>query len=223
MVYYTMAGTTWQSFIRREGTKPYFQELRTRLKRRYEATTVYPPKEDVMNAFKMTPLEKVKVVILGQDPYYNEGQAHGLSFSVKDGVDIPPSLKNVFKEIHSSLGIKIQRSGNLERWARQGVFLLNSVLTVEAGRPASHKEIGWQSFTDNAIKLINDERDGVAFMLWGNYARSKGDLIDRKKHHVLEAAHPSPLSAYKGFFGCDHFRSANFYLGLVYQSSINWS
>lgn len=214
---------TWASFIRNEKKKPYFQELTNRLKKRYEVATVYPPKEQVMNAFKLTPLDDVRVVILGQDPYYGAGQANGLSFSVNDGVDIPPSLKNIFKEIHSSADVKLKRSGNLERWAKQGVLLLNSVLTVEDGKPASHKDLGWQTFTDNAIKLLNEERTGVVFMLWGNYARGKGESINQNKHAVLEAPHPSPLSAHRGFFGCDHFYQANVYLNLVHGSDIDWS
>lgn len=214
--------TTWAAFIKNESQKPYFLAMKKQLAERYKVAEVYPPKNQIMDAFRLTPFEDVKVVILGQDPYHGEGQAHGLSFSVPEGVDMPPSLKNIFKEIHASTGTKIKRSGNLERWAKQGVLLLNSVLTVEKDKPASHKDIGWQQFTDNAIKKLNDEREGIVFMLWGNYARGKGEVINQNKHAVLEAAHPSPLSASRGFFGCDHFHACNVYLNLVHGNDIDW-
>ena len=220
---------TWQTFIKKEGGKPYFQMLKNRLAQRYKTETIYPARDQIMNAFRYTPFDQVKVVILGQDPYHGEGQAHGLSFSVQDGVEPPPSLQNIFKEIDSGaktsplVGAPVTHSGNLERWSKQGVLLLNSVLTVEKDKPASHKDIGWQMFTDNAIKLLSENKEGVVFMLWGNYARSKGELIDERKHLILEAAHPSPLSAHKGFFGCDHFHQANVYLTLVHGDDIDWS
>lgn len=214
--------TTWQAFIKNESQKPYFLAMKKQLAERYKVAEVYPPKNQIMDAFRLTPFDQVKVVILGQDPYHGEGQAHGLSFSVPEGVDMPPSLRNIFKEVHTSTGIKIKRSGNLERWARQGVLLLNSVLTVEKDKPASHKDIGWQQFTDNAIKKLNDEREGIVFMLWGNYAKGKGEVINQSKHAVLEAAHPSPLSASRGFFGCDHFHACNVYLNLVHGDDIDW-
>lgn len=213
----------WEQFIKQESKKLYFQTLKNKLAQRYELSTVYPAKEDIMKAFKLTPFEEVKVVILGQDPYHGPGQAHGLSFSVPDGVDMPPSLKNVFREVHNSMDIKIKRSGNLERWAKQGVLLLNSVLTVQAGKPSSHQDLGWQQFTDNAIKLINEEKEGVVFMLWGNYAKEKANLIDENKHAVLTATHPSPFSAHKGFLGCDHFWACNTYLLLTIGEDIDWS
>lgn len=215
--------TTWQSFIKNESQKPYFQIIKKKLSSQSKEVEIFPPKNKIMNAFRLTPFNKVKVVILGQDPYHGKGQAHGLSFSVEDGVMIPPSLKNVFKEIHASMGIKLQRSGNLERWANQGVLLLNSVLTVEEGKPASHKDYGWQQFTDNAIQKLNEEREGIVFMLWGNYAKEKGAAINRRKHAVLESAHPSPFSAHRGFFGCGHFPACNAYLNLVHGNDIDWS
>lgn len=215
--------TTWQTFIKNESQKPYFLAMKKQLAERYKVAEIYPPKNQIMDAFRLTPFDQVKVVILGQDPYHGPGQAHGLSFSVPEGVEIPPSLKNVFKEIYTSTGTKLKRSGNLERWAKQGVLLLNSVLTVEKDKPASHKDIGWQQFTDNAIKKLNDEREGIVFMLWGNYAKGKGEVINQNKHAVLEAAHPSPLSASRGFFGCDHFHACNVYLNLVHGDDIDWS
>jgi len=212
----------WERFIKDESKKFYFQSLKNRLSDRYKSATIYPARENVLRAFKLTPFEDVRVVILGQDPYHGPGQAHGLSFSVPDGVPMPPSLQNVFREVHKSMGIKLVRSGNLERWAKQGVLLLNSVLTVEAGKPGSHADLGWETFTDNAIKLINAEKTGVVFMLWGNYAKKKADLIDESKHAVLTATHPSPFSAHKGFFGCDHFWACNVYLNLVHGDDIDW-
>ena len=182
---------------------------------------IYPPGKDIFKAFELCPLDKVKVVILGQDPYHGYGQAMGLSFSVPQGVQAPPSLKNIFKEIESDLGITMSGSPDLRPWAEQGVLLLNSVLTVRAAQPASHSRIGWQTFTDAVIKLISDRCDGVVFLLWGNYARSKAALIDTARHHVLEAAHPSPLA--KGaFFGCRHFSRTNGILVSEGKSPIDW-
>ena len=189
----------------------------------YLSKKIFPRPADVFKAFWLTPFSKVKVVILGQDPYHGDGQAHGLCFSVPQGVATPPSLQNIYKEIESDLGIKKDfSSGNLESWAEQGVFLLNAILTVVAHSPASHRNQGWENFTDEVIKVISDKREHVVFMLWGNYARSKKSLIDGQKHLVLEAPHPSPFSAYSGFFGCRHFSKCNEYLISHGQKGINW-
>lgn len=214
--------TTWNSFIQEENKKPYFLELKKKLSIAYKQSTVYPPKKDTLNAFKLTPFDEVKVVILGQDPYFSEGQANGLAFSVNDGVPLPPSLQNIFNEIESCLRYKPNNSGNLERWAKQGVLLLNTVLTVEKNKPGSHVGFGWQQFTDNAIKKLSDERDGIIFLLWGSYAREKLDLIDNKKHYTLVTSHPSPLSVNKGFNGCKHFQTANMHSELFYGEDIDW-
>ncbi len=189
----------------------------------YKTKTVYPKHEELFKAFEFTPFDNVKVVILGQDPYHGEGQAHGLCFSVPDGVTPPPSLKNIYKEIESDLGIKKDvTKGNLEEWGRQGVFLLNAIMSVSSGQPASHRGHGWEDFTDTVIKTISDEREGVVFMLWGNFARSKKSLIDTSKHLVLEAPHPSPFSAYTGFLGCKHFSTCNEYLEGRDEKRIEW-
>ncbi len=213
---------SWQAFIKEEARKSYFQSLKNRLKQRYQISAVYPPQPQVMNAFKFTSFQDTKVVILGQDPYHGVNQAHGLSFSVPESEKIPPSLMNIFREVNRSTKSKLTRSGNLERWAKQGVLLLNSILTVQAGQPSSHSDLGWEQFTDNAIKKISNEREGVVFMLWGNYAKGKSDIIDEDKHMILESTHPSPFSAHKGFVGCDHFNLANSYLNMVYGSEIDW-
>jgi uracil-DNA glycosylase len=183
---------------------------------------IYPPGPEIFNAFNHTPLHQVKVVILGQDPYHGTGEAHGLSFSVKDGVAIPPSLQNIYKEINRDLGIDIPQSGNLTRWANQGVLLLNAILTVEKDRAASHRNMGWEEFTDAAIQAVNHQSNSVVFMLWGSFARSKSMLIDSNKHLVLEAPHPSPLSAYRGFMGCGHFSKANDFLKSKNIQPIQW-
>jgi uracil-DNA glycosylase len=183
---------------------------------------IFPPGSQIFRAFELTPVSDVKVVILGQDPYHGLGQAHGLSFSVPDGVAAPPSLKNIFKEIESDLGVRMSGYPNLEKWARQGVLLLNAVLTVRSGEAASHSKIGWQEFTDAVIKYISDNCEGVVFMLWGNFARTKRDLIDTSRHHVLEAAHPSPL-ARGAFFGCRHFSQANNLLMASGKTPIDWT
>ncbi|MEP4146349.1 MAG: uracil-DNA glycosylase [Halioglobus sp.] len=184
---------------------------------------IFPSGNEIFNAFSHTPLDNVKVVILGQDPYHGEGQAHGLCFSVKPGVRIPPSLKNIYKEIHAEMGLVMPDHGHLTSWADQGVLLLNSVLSVECGQAASHQGKGWETFTDRVIDVINSQREGVVFMLWGSYAQRKGAIIDTDRHLVLEAPHPSPLSAHRGFFGCDHFNAANAYLEKRGVSSIDWS
>lgn len=187
-----------------------------------EGQTIFPPGALMFNALNTTPFEKVKVVVIGQDPYHGPGQAHGLSFSVPDGVPHPPSLRNIYKEIHRDLGIPVSESGNLIRWADQGVLLLNSVLSVRAGHANSHQGRGWEYFTDAIINALNHEREGLVFLLWGSYAQKKGQMIDRNKHFVLTAPHPSPLSAHRGFFGCSHFSKANQYLTSLGCAPINW-
>jgi uracil-DNA glycosylase len=213
---------TWKQALQEEFDKPYFAELVSFLHASKDAgTRIYPPGGQIFKAFELTPLPQVKVVILGQDPYHGPGQAMGLSFSVPDGIPAPPSLKNIFKEIEDELGVQMSGRTNLESWARQGVLLLNAILTVEAGKAASHSAIGWQTFTDAVIKCISDNCSGVVFMLWGNFARSKKDLIDSGKHFVLEAAHPSPL-ARGAFFGCGHFATANRLLEAQGKAPIDW-
>ena len=213
---------SWKEALRSEFSKPYFEELVATLHReKQEGRVIFPPGGRIFRAFELTPLDQVKVLILGQDPYHGYGQAMGLSFSVPEGVPAPPSLVNIFKEIDSDLGIHMSGSPDLEPWARQGVLLLNAILTVRSGEPASHSRIGWQEFTDAVIRTVSDRCDGVVFMLWGNFARSKRDLIDTGRHHVLEAAHPSPL-ARGAFFGCRHFSTANRLLIQENKEPINW-
>lgn len=213
---------SWKNALAGEFGKPYFESLvRFLHEEKAAGKKIFPPGSQIFKAFELTPVPQVKVVILGQDPYHGLGQAHGLSFSVPDGVPAPPSLKNIFKEIESDLGIRMSGYPNLENWARQGVLLLNAVLTVRSGEAASHSKIGWTEFTDAVIKYISDNCEGVIFMLWGNFARSKRDLIDRSRHHVLEAAHPSPL-ARGAFFGCRHFSQANNLLAAQGMTPINW-
>ena len=201
---------------------PYYRDLRAFLASEYRSQVVYPPMNDIFNAFKYCPYEQVKVVILGQDPYYGEGQAHGLAFSVKKGVDVPPSLKNIYKELQSDIGFKIPAHGCLESWEKQGVFLLNTALTVRKGQPLSHRGKGWEVFTDHVISLLSKREKPMVFLLWGSNARSKKSLIDLSRHLVLEAPHPSPLSAFAGFFGCKHFSKANAFLAL-HGESVDWS
>ena len=213
---------SWGEALSAEWDKEYFRELARKLhEEKDRGIVIYPPGSKIFRAFDLCPLDAVKVVILGQDPYHGAGQAMGLSFSVPEGIAAPPSLKNIFKEIESDLGIRMSGSPDLEPWARQGVLLLNSVLTVRAGVAASHAGLGWQNFTDAVIKLISERCEGVVFMLWGNYARSKAGLIDSGRHLVLQAAHPSPL-ARGAFFGCRHFSQANAYLVRAGRSPINW-
>lgn len=214
--------SSWKEALNEEFGEPYFEELVLYLrKEKSGGKIIYPPGGLIFNAFDLTPFDKVKVVILGQDPYHGAGQAHGLSFSVPKGVPPPPSLKNIYKEIETDLGVKVNRGGSLEDWASQGVFLLNAVLTVRGSEPTSHSNIGWQRFTDAVIKKISDSKKGVIFLLWGNYARSKRELIDTSKHYILEAAHPSPL-ARGAFFGCRHFSKTNELLLSQGLSPINW-
>lgn len=213
---------SWKEALGAEFEKPYFAALVQELHRQKRAgEVIFPPGGQIFKAFELCPLGKVKVVILGQDPYHGYGQAMGLSFSVPQGIEAPPSLKNIFKEIESDLGIRMSGSPDLRPWAEQGVLLLNSVLTVRAGQPASHSRIGWQTFTDAVIKTISDRCEGVVFLLWGNYARSKAVLVDKSRHHVLEAPHPSPL-ARGAFFGCRHFSATNEILAAEGKSPIDW-
>lgn len=213
---------SWKDALAEEFGKPYFESLvRFLHKEKAEGQTIYPPGSQIFRAFDLTPVENLKVVILGQDPYHGPGQAHGLSFSVSAGVPAPPSLKNIFKEIESDLGVEMSGYPDLEKWARQGVLLLNAVLTVRAGAPTSHSKIGWEEFTDAVIRYISDSCEGVVFLLWGNFARSKSALIDRSRHHVLEAAHPSPL-ARGAFFGCRHFSQTNEILKSKGLQPIDW-
>lgn len=213
---------SWGDALQGEFDKPYFAQLVSQLHReKAEGKVIYPPGKLIFNAFALCPLDKVKVVILGQDPYHGSGQAMGLSFSVPEGIAAPPSLKNIFKEIETELGVSMSGRTDLTPWARQGVLLLNSVLTVRAGEPTSHAAIGWQTFTDAVIRVISAQKSGVVFLLWGNYARSKSSLIDASRHHVLEAAHPSPL-ARGAFFGCGHFAQTNRILQQEGLSPIDW-
>jgi len=212
----------WKSLLSDEFEKPYFQQLTSFVRDEYKNQTVYPKGIDIFKAFDRCDFSDVKAVIIGQDPYHGPGQANGLCFSVCDGTRFPPSLKNIFKEISADLGKPIPLSGDLERWAQQGVLLLNATLTVKANSPGSHQNRGWETFTDAVIKKISDEKDGVVFLLWGAYAQKKGEIIDRSKHLVLMSAHPSPFSADRGFFGCKHFSKANAYLKSKGKKEIDW-
>ncbi len=214
---------SWKKALNEEFEKPYFQTLVTYLKNeKANEKVIYPPGNLIFNAFEKTPFHKVEVVILGQDPYHNPGEAMGLSFSVPQGIKTPPSLQNIYKEINADLALSIPTHGDLTSWAEQGVFLLNAILTVEKNLPASHQKIGWQFFTDAIIKKLSTEREGIVFMLWGNFAKKKKELIDTSKHLVLEAAHPSPLAG-GAFFGCKHFSQANDYLKKNGAKTIDWS
>lgn len=214
---------SWKEALAGEFEKPYFADLVSTLhQEKRSGRVIYPPGPLIFNAFNLTPIDKVKVVIIGQDPYHGPGQAEGLSFSVPHGVTPPPSLKNIYKEIESDLGVTLHKDGSLEGWARQGVFLLNAILTVRAGAPASHGRIGWAEFTDAVIRTLSERREGLVFMLWGNFARSKKRLIDTSKHHILEAAHPSPLAG-GAFFGCRHFSTANTILESEGVAPIDWT
>lgn len=215
---------TWQTFLAEEKEKEYFKNILKFLKdERAKGKKIYPPQADIFNALKLTPFEAVKIVILGQDPYHGPGQAHGLAFSVQAGVEPPPSLKNIFQELHNDLDIPIAKQGCLEKWAKQGVLLLNASLTVEANRPQSHAQIGWQQFTDKVIESLNQHPQKIVYLLWGSSAQSKIPLIDKNKHHILTAPHPSPLSAHRGFLGCRHFSKANNLLQQSGISAIDWS
>lgn len=205
-----------------EFEQPYFERLTDWVRARYGATRVYPPASRIFAAFDTCPYEKVRVVILGQDPYHGPGQANGLCFSVSDGIEMPPSLVNIFKEVTSDTGAPWPATGNLERWARQGVLLLNATLTVDAGRAGSHVGRGWETFTDAVVRKLSDDRTGLVFILWGSHAIRKGALVDRSRHLVLESPHPSPLSAYRGFFGNHHFTRANDWLIRRGEAPVKW-
>ncbi len=213
---------SWKTRLQNEFGKEYFINLTNFVKKEYNSYTVYPPGQLIFNAFDKCPFENVRVVILGQDPYHGPGQAHGLCFSVKDGIAFPPSLINIFKEIHNDLDISLPDSGNLERWAEQGVLLINATLTVRASQAGSHQKKGWEQFTDEVVRLVAKEKNNVVFILWGAYAQKKGKTIDRKKHLVLESPHPSPLSASRGFFGNKHFSKANVYLVEHGMEPVEW-
>ena len=213
---------SWKEALKNEFEKPYFASLCDFVRQEYKTSTIYLPASLIFNAFNLCPMDKIKVVIIGQDPYHEPGQAHGLCFSVNDGVKFPPSLQNIYKEIASEYNQPMPQSGNLTRWAEQGVLLLNATLTVRAHLAASHQGKGWETFTDNVIKEVNDRCQNVVFLLWGSYAQKKEAYIDKSKHCVLKAAHPSPLSAYRGFFGCNHFILANNYLRKCGKEEIVW-
>ncbi|HIF9093701.1 TPA: uracil-DNA glycosylase [Photobacterium damselae] len=215
---------SWQNFLQQQQQQEYFEQIQSYVANaRQQGKVVYPPEEDVFSAFTATPLDQVKVVILGQDPYHGPDQAHGLSFSVKPGVKTPPSLANMYKELATDIdGFTIPEHGYLQSWAEQGVLLLNTVLTVEQGNAHSHAKIGWETFTDKVIEHIDQECEGVIFLLWGAHAQKKGKKINTQKHHVLKSAHPSPLSAYRGFFGCQHFSQTNTLLQAMNKTLITW-
>lgn len=213
---------SWKDALSNEFAHPYFAELKQFLLTEKQKHPIYPPGNYIFNAFNQTPFHNVRVVVIGQDPYHGHGQAHGLSFSVPKGVPIPPSLQNIYKEIYSDLGLPIPSHGNLETWAQQGVLLLNATLTVRANQAGSHQGKGWERFTDAAIIELSNHRDNLIFMLWGSFAQAKSKLINSNKHHILTAPHPSPLSAYRGFFGCRHFSKANQILQNLGQRTINW-
>ncbi|MBQ7095894.1 MAG: uracil-DNA glycosylase [Clostridia bacterium] len=212
-------GNSWDALLADQFSADYYLQLREFLKREYQTNVVYPPMGEIFNALKATPYEKVKAVILGQDPYHGPNQAHGMCFSVQKGVEPPPSLKNIYKELEAELGIKPPSHGYLAKWAEEGVLLLNTVLTVRAGAPASHRGKGWENLTDRIIELLDCRPEPIVFFLWGSHARAKKALIQNPRHLILEAAHPSPLSAYNGFFGCGHFKAANEFL----NKPIDWA
>ena len=214
---------SWKEVLKNEFSKSYFEQIPQHIKtEKSQGKTIYPPGSLIFNAFNTTPFNKIKVVILGQDPYHGAGQAHGLCFSVQNGVAPPPSLLNIFKELQDDIGITIPNHGNLTHWAQQGVFLLNASLTVRAGEPMSHSKIGWAEFTDTVIKKISELKKNVVFLLWGKFAQEKRVLIDETKHLILRSVHPSPLSAYAGFFGCKHFSKTNEYLVKQGIDPIDW-
>ena len=213
---------SWKTHLQPEFNKPYFSELVQFVKIEYENHTVYPPGKKIFNAFNHCSFDDVRVVIIGQDPYHGPGQANGLCFSVSDGIRKPPSLLNIFKELHADLGKPVPESGNLERWADQGVLLLNATLTVRAHKAGSHQKKGWDDFTDSVIRLVSNQKENVVFILWGAYAQKKGEVIDRSKHHIISSAHPSPFAADRGFFGSKPFSRANAYLTEKGKQTIDW-
>ena len=217
-----MIDNDWLPYLKAEFSKPYYRELYEFIKKEYSEYVIYPPSGDLFSALDATPAGNVKVVILGQDPYHEPGQAHGMSFSVKPGVKTPPSLQNMYKELNSELGLYIPNNGYLMKWAKQGVLLLNTVLTVREGQANSHKGKGWEQFTDAIIKAVNEQDRPVVYLLWGSNARAKKNLITNPKHLILESVHPSPLSAYNGFFGCGHFKKANDFLAANGVTPIDW-
>lgn len=212
----------WAEKLKPEFSKPYYKNLYNRVKEEYGKYLIFPPADDIFNAFHFTPLSEVKVVILGQDPYHNVGQAHGLCFSVKPEVEIPPSLVNIYKELHEDLGCRIPNNGYLTKWAKQGVMMLNTVLTVRAHQANSHHDIGWEEFTDAAIRILNEVDRPIVYMLWGSPAQRKASMLNNPKHLILKAPHPSPLSAYRGFFGCRHFSRANEFLRANGLEPVDW-
>lgn len=212
----------WKAVIGEEFSKPYFEELISFVKQEYATSQVFPAGRNIFRAFDKCPFDKVKVVIIGQDPYHGDGQANGLCFSVNEGVPFPPSLKNIFKEVYDDVGTPIPASGELDRWAEQGVLLLNSVLTVKAHNAASHAGHGWEIFTDAVVRAIAERREGVVYMLWGSYAQRKGAIANPERNLILHSVHPSPLSSYRGFFGCKHFSKANNYLKSIGKEEIRW-
>lgn len=215
---------SWRKHLRSEFEQPYMRDLRQFLADRKSAKAeIYPARDQMFNAFNATPFDQVKVVMLGQDPYHGPGQAHGLCFSVQPGVKVPPSLRNIYAELSTDIGFETPEHGHLQPWAEQGVFLLNSVLTVEQGNAGCHQGKGWERFTDAAVRALAEKREGVVFMLWGSYAQKKGQFIDRTKHYVLRSPHPSPLSAYRGFLGCQHFSKANAWLEKEGLGAVDWS
>lgn len=214
---------SWLKVLEQEFSKEYFERLVAFVRQEYASTVIYPEGKDIFRAFERCPFDRVKVVILGQDPYHGPGQANGLCFSVNDGVSLPPSLQNIYKEIQSDLGIQVQPTGNLDRWADQGVLLLNATLTVRANQAGSHQKKGWEEFTDAVVQVLSDQKEHLVFLLWGRYAQEKGKVIDRSKHHVLTAPHPSPFSVHSGFFGCKHFSKTNEYLKSIGDKTIDWS
>ncbi|MDZ7741424.1 MAG: uracil-DNA glycosylase [Bacteroidota bacterium] len=214
---------SWEATLQHEFEADYFKQLKEFLLEERKQHLVYPPGSQIFSAFNHTPFEEVKVVIIGQDPYHGTGQAHGLCFSVPEGIKAPPSLQNIFKEIESDLGIRPPSHGNLESWARQGVLLLNATLTVRASQAGSHQGKGWEEFTNQAIKKLSKDRFGIVFLLWGKYAQDKEELIDTGKHYILKAPHPSPFSANRGFFGCGHFSKTNEILSKIGRKGIDWS
>ena len=214
---------SWKEILNQQFESDYFVQLKQKLLEEKKQYVVYPPGSQIFSAFNYTPVNNVKVVIIGQDPYHGPGQANGLCFSVSEGIKKPPSLENIFKELNDDLGIPVPRSGNLEKWAKQGVLLLNASLTVRANSPNSHQDIGWHIFTDEVIKQLNEHKNGLVFLLWGKFAQSKEIFIDESRHHILKAAHPSPFSAYNGFMGCKHFSRTNEILRNAGLAEIDWS
>jgi uracil-DNA glycosylase len=213
---------SWEAVLKDEFTKEYFEKLTQFVKQEYTKATVYPEGKNIFRAFELCPFDQVKVVILGQDPYHGPKQANGLCFSVGDGIPLPPSLQNIYKEIESDIGVKMPNKGNLDNWSRQGVLLLNATLTVQANKPGSHQHQGWEEFTDAAIKAVSEKKEHIVFILWGKYAQEKGKIIDTQKHFILKSPHPSPFSAHSGFFGSQPFSKTNDYLKSVGETAINW-